>query len=40
VRGFAGDSSGIICFSADGAQPSTADDIRLDTSAPDCNVLQ
>jgi hypothetical protein len=40
VRGFAGDSSGIICFSADGAQPSTADDIRLDTSAADCNVLQ
>jgi type IV pilus assembly protein PilA len=40
VRGFGGDSSGIICFSPDGAPPSTAGDLRLDTSAADCNVLQ
>ena len=40
VRGFAGDSSGIICFSPDGAEPTTIPGIRLDTSAADCNVLQ
>jgi prepilin-type N-terminal cleavage/methylation domain-containing protein len=40
VRGFAGDSSGIICFSAQGNEPNTTGTIRLDTSGADCNVLQ
>jgi len=40
VRGFAGDSSGIVCSSTDGADPATTGTIALDTSDPTCNVLQ
>ena len=35
VRGFAGDSSGILCFSPDGDEPATTGTIRLDTAQPD-----
>jgi len=41
VRGFGGDSSGIICFSPDGMEAATVQDIALDTSdVTTCNVLQ
>jgi prepilin-type N-terminal cleavage/methylation domain-containing protein len=40
VRGFAGDSSGIICFSTNGATAATTGSIGLDTTAATCNVLQ
>jgi prepilin-type N-terminal cleavage/methylation domain-containing protein len=40
VRGFAGDSSGILCFSTDGASAATVGSIGLDTNDPSCNVLQ
>jgi prepilin-type N-terminal cleavage/methylation domain-containing protein len=41
VRGFAGDSSGILCFSPGGAEAATTGSIGLDTSdAATCNVLQ
>ena len=40
VRGFAGDSSGILCFSTNGATAATTGDIGLDTNQPSCNVLQ
>jgi type IV pilus assembly protein PilA len=40
VRGFAGDSSGILCFSADGSSPATAGSIMLDTANTSCNLLQ
>ena len=40
VRGFGGDSSGIICFSPDGTPPATVPAISLATSDPSCNVLQ
>jgi type IV pilus assembly protein PilA len=40
VRGFAGDSSGILCFSTDGSSAATTGSIGLDTNDPTCNVLQ
>jgi len=40
VRGFGGDSSGILCFSTDGVAPATVGSISLDTSNASCNVLQ
>jgi prepilin-type N-terminal cleavage/methylation domain-containing protein len=40
VRGFAGDSSGILCFSTDGTAPATVGTISLNTADPTCNVLQ
>jgi type IV pilus assembly protein PilA len=40
VRGFAGDHSGVLCFSTTGAQPSVVGTIALNTNATDCNVLQ
>jgi len=40
VRGFAGDSSGILCFSTDGSAPATAGSIMLNTADTSCNVLQ
>jgi hypothetical protein len=40
VRGFAGDSSGIICFSTDGATAGTTGSVGLDTTDSACNVLQ
>jgi type IV pilus assembly protein PilA len=40
VRGFGGDSSGILCFSTSGVLPPTTGTISLDTNNTDCNVLQ
>ncbi len=40
VRGFAGDSSGILCFSTDGSSAATTGTIALDTNSTTCNVLQ
>ncbi len=40
VRGFAGDSSGILCFSSDGANAATTGSIGLNTNDATCNVLQ
>ena len=41
VRGFAGDSSGILCFSPNGVEATTTGDIGLNTADPaSCNVLQ
>jgi len=40
VRGFAGDSSGILCFSTDGTVAVTIGTIGLDTNDFTCNVLQ
>ena len=40
VRGFAGDSSGILCFSTNGASAATTGSIGLDTNNVSCNVLQ
>ncbi|MGD8895434.1 MAG: type II secretion system protein [Acidobacteriota bacterium] len=40
VRGFAGDSSGILCFSTNGATAAVTGDIGLDTNDASCNVLQ
>ena len=41
VRGFAGDSSGVLCFSSDGAAATTTGDIGVNTNdAATCNVLQ
>ncbi len=40
VRGFAGDSSGILCFSTDGSSAPTVGSIGLDLSSTSCNVLQ
>jgi type IV pilus assembly protein PilA len=40
VRGFAGDSSGILCFSTNGDEAATTGDIGLDTNDASCNVLQ
>jgi len=37
VRGFGGDSSGVLCFMADGTAPATTGTIALDTAA--CNIL-
>jgi prepilin-type N-terminal cleavage/methylation domain-containing protein len=41
VRGFAGDASGLLCFSTNGAQAATTGTVGLDTSnAATCSVLQ
>ena len=40
VRGFAGDSSGILCFSTDGSSALTTGSIGLNTNDSTCNVLQ
>jgi type IV pilus assembly protein PilA len=40
VRGFAGDSSGALCFSNNGAAAATTGNILLDFGDPTCNVLQ
>jgi prepilin-type N-terminal cleavage/methylation domain-containing protein len=41
VRGFAGDASGLLCFSPDGVLAATTGSIGLDTaSAATCSVLQ
>jgi prepilin-type N-terminal cleavage/methylation domain-containing protein len=40
VRGFAGDSSGILCFSTDGTSAAVIGSIGLDTNDISCNVLQ
>ena len=40
VRGFAGDSSGALCFSSDGSVAATFGNILLDFNDPSCNVLQ
>jgi len=40
VRGFAGDSSGALCFSTDGSSPATVGNILLNFDDPSCNVLQ
>jgi type IV pilus assembly protein PilA len=40
VRGFAGDSSGALCFSSNGATAATMGDLLLNFSDPSCNVLQ
>lgn len=40
VRGFAGDSSGTLCFSNDGNLAATVGNVLLDFNDPTCNVLQ
>ena len=40
VRGFGGDSSGIVCFNNLGTAPSTTMPLALDTQAADCAILQ
>ncbi len=40
VRGFAGDSSGALCFSNDGSAAATMGDILLNFGDSTCNVLQ
>ena len=40
VRGFGGDSSGVLCFSPSGAMPATVGTIALSVGAASCNVLQ
>jgi type IV pilus assembly protein PilA len=40
VRGFGGDSSGVLCFTADGTAPPTTGTIALDFTGGACNVLQ
>ena len=40
VRGFAGDSSGILCFSTDGLEAVTIGSVGLNTNDATCNVLQ
>jgi type IV pilus assembly protein PilA len=40
VRGFAGDSSGILCFSTNGMNAATTGSIGLNTNDSTCNVLQ
>jgi type IV pilus assembly protein PilA len=40
VRGFAGDSSGILCFSTNGAFAATTGSIGVDAGQATCNVLQ
>jgi hypothetical protein len=39
VRGFGGDSSGVLCFSPAGAAPPTTATISLDTTSANCNIL-
>jgi type IV pilus assembly protein PilA len=38
VRGFGGDSSGVLCFTSDGSAPGTTGTVALNTGS--CNVLQ
>jgi prepilin-type N-terminal cleavage/methylation domain-containing protein len=40
VRGFGGDSSGILCFSTSGVAPPTTGTISLDTANAQCQILQ
>jgi len=40
VRGFAGDSSGALCFSSDGASAATTGNILLDFGDASCAILQ
>jgi type IV pilus assembly protein PilA len=40
IRGFAGDSSGVLCASPTGVQPTTKGTIELDTTAADCMIFQ
>jgi len=40
VRGFAGDSSGVLCFSSSGDAPVTTGDQLLAFGDPTCNILQ
>jgi type IV pilus assembly protein PilA len=40
VRGFGGDSSGVICSSANGTQPATKGNIELNPTTGTCDVLQ
>jgi type IV pilus assembly protein PilA len=40
VRAFGGDSSGVLCFTADGSEPPTNPQGALDFSTAVCNVLQ
>jgi prepilin-type N-terminal cleavage/methylation domain-containing protein len=40
VRGFAGDSSGALCFSTDGSSAATVGSVLLDFTDTTCNVLQ
>jgi len=40
VRGFGGDSSGILCFSTTGVAPPTTGTISLDTTSNLCQILQ
>jgi type IV pilus assembly protein PilA len=40
VRGFGGDSSGIICYSVDGTQPAVTAAAMLDTQAANCTTLK
>jgi prepilin-type N-terminal cleavage/methylation domain-containing protein len=39
VRGFGGDASGVLCFSADGSAPNTNANSLLDATAANCNIL-
>jgi prepilin-type N-terminal cleavage/methylation domain-containing protein len=39
VRGFGGDSSGVLCFTAAGLIPPTTGSVALDLNAGTCNVL-
>jgi prepilin-type N-terminal cleavage/methylation domain-containing protein len=40
VRGFGGDSSGVLCFTNDGGEPPTTGSVALDFTGGACNVLQ
>jgi prepilin-type N-terminal cleavage/methylation domain-containing protein len=40
VRGFGGDASGVLCFDPKGSAPTFTTAFALDTSAPDCLILQ
>ena len=40
VRGFGGDSSGVLCFTSNGAEPGTTGSVALDFAGGACNVLQ
>jgi prepilin-type N-terminal cleavage/methylation domain-containing protein len=40
VRGFGGDSSGILCFSTDGSAPPTTGTVSLDSTSTLCQILQ
>ena len=39
VRGFGGDSSGVLCFTPQGAAPLTTGTIALDLTPTSCNIL-